>query len=289
MSDMISQWQLIRGPCPMLAGRIKTYLCAPHLHDTFTIAILRRGTAVARMHGAACLWRAGEVFLGNPYVIHAGGNDDEAIEYDVYYPPVDLLAEAAGCRPRGEYQPKFATTVLSDPTLLQEITEALAELPQGAGSSSIPVEERVHRFFRSHPRLLILDRAEELAPVRLACGILRDSVESSIDWTDLPLLVGCSRWHFIRLFRKTTGVVPSAYFRHLRLARALRLICSGSPIADAAAATGFADQAHLTREFKRTFGRTPGKIARDIIVSNDRRPDAIGTAARARLDPKSLQ
>lgn len=255
----------------MLAGRIRAYLCAPHLHDTFTIAILRHGTAVAQMHGASCLWRAGEIFLGNPYEVHGGGNDETAIEYDVYYPPVDLLAEAASCRPRGEYHPKFAATVLSDPERLQELTEVLRDFSRDGAIGSTRLEEGVHRFFRRHSQLLLLERTEEIAPIRLACDILRDSVETSVNWPDLSMLVGCSRWHFIRLFRKTTGVAPSAYFRHLRLARALRLICDGSPIADAAAATGFTDQAHLTREFKRTFGRTPGKICRDILERGDRR------------------
>jgi AraC-like DNA-binding protein len=37
------------------------------------------------------------------------------------------------------------------------------------------------------------------------------------------------------------------------------LLLAGFPIADVAAQTGFADQSHLTRRFKRVVGVTPGQ------------------------------
>jgi AraC-like DNA-binding protein len=108
---------------------------------------------------------------------------------------------------------------------------------------------------------------DDVAPIREACRILQESTDTEINWTELPRRVGCSRRHFIRLFHQSTGLPPSVYFRQLRLGRALRLLCNAHSIAEAAADAGFADQAHFTREFKRTFGRTPGKIVRDISTS----------------------
>jgi AraC-like DNA-binding protein len=43
-----------------------------------------------------------------------------------------------------------------------------------------------------------------------------------------------------------------------RLERARQLIAAGGPLADAAAASGFADQSHLTRQFKQAYGVAPG-------------------------------
>jgi AraC-like DNA-binding protein len=40
--------------------------------------------------------------------------------------------------------------------------------------------------------------------------------------------------------------------------RARALIAAGEPLAEAAAAAGFADQPHLTRHFVRAYGYTPG-------------------------------
>jgi AraC-like DNA-binding protein len=46
------------------------------------------------------------------------------------------------------------------------------------------------------------------------------------------------------------------------LNRARRLLRAGEPIAAVAAETGFADQSHLGRLFRRTFGTTPGAYCR---------------------------
>jgi AraC-like DNA-binding protein len=58
-----------------------------------------------------------------------------------------------------------------------------------------------------------------------------------------------------RQFRDRYGVAPSAYLRQLRLREARRL-AAGAAIAEVAFATGFADQSHLTRWFRRTYGIT---------------------------------
>jgi AraC-like DNA-binding protein len=44
-----------------------------------------------------------------------------------------------------------------------------------------------------------------------------------------------------------------------RLQRARRLLLQGVSLAEAAFACGFADQSHLTRQFRRAYGVTPGR------------------------------
>ena len=73
---------------------------------------------------------------------------------------------------------------------------------------------------------------------------------------------GCSRFALYRAFSAEFGMSPSDYERQLRLRHARSLLAAGSPLADVAAATGFADQAHLARWFKRAYGITPGVFAR---------------------------
>jgi AraC-like DNA-binding protein len=44
-----------------------------------------------------------------------------------------------------------------------------------------------------------------------------------------------------------------------QLDRARELIAAGVRLADAAAATGFSDQSHMTRRFKQAYGLAPGE------------------------------
>jgi AraC-like DNA-binding protein len=53
-------------------------------------------------------------------------------------------------------------------------------------------------------------------------------------------------------------MAPSDYQRQLRVRAARRLLGQGVSPARAAAEAGFADQAHLTRWFRRYYGVTPG-------------------------------
>lgn len=44
-----------------------------------------------------------------------------------------------------------------------------------------------------------------------------------------------------------------------QLDHARELIARGASLADASAGAGFADQSHLTRQFKRAYGLTPNR------------------------------
>ena len=52
---------------------------------------------------------------------------------------------------------------------------------------------------------------------------------------------------------------------HLRLVQAKKLLRDGESISNVALNTGFADQSHFSRHFKRLFGVTPGRIQRSTM------------------------
>jgi len=67
-----------------------------------------------------------------------------------------------------------------------------------------------------------------------------------------------SVYHFIRLFRESTGKSPYQYVIDARVRKAKELLATRkSTIAEVAYEVGFVDQSHLTRHFKRAFGITP--------------------------------
>lgn len=70
---------------------------------------------------------------------------------------------------------------------------------------------------------------------------------------------GMSREGFSRRFRRQHGMPPHAFRLLERLNDARRLLRTGEAIAAVAADTGFADQSHLGRCFRRAFGVTPGR------------------------------
>lgn len=75
---------------------------------------------------------------------------------------------------------------------------------------------------------------------------------------DAARLCGMSPAQFTRSFKQVAGMSYVAYVTHVRLADATRLLRAGEmSIAEIADRTGFADQSHFDRRFKRAFGVTP--------------------------------
>lgn len=75
--------------------------------------------------------------------------------------------------------------------------------------------------------------------------------------------VGVHPAHLAARFRATYGVPLGTYLRRLRVEWAAdRIARSDEPLAAIAASAGFADQAHLTRVFKRVTGWTPARYRR---------------------------
>ena len=78
-------------------------------------------------------------------------------------------------------------------------------------------------------------------------------------------MTGLSQFALLRAFRAATGLPPHAYLNQVRVRRARLLLDDGVPAADVAGQVGFADQAHLTRHFKRVVGVPPAAYQRERL------------------------
>jgi len=105
----------------------------------------------------------------------------------------------------------------------------------------------------------------EPAPVRRAREYLFANLADNVTLADLAAVAGVGTFRLLRAFRKVHGVPPHRYQLAQRIERAKRLIRDqAGPLAAIAFETGFADQSHLTRNFKRWAGVTPYAYARAV-------------------------
>jgi len=70
---------------------------------------------------------------------------------------------------------------------------------------------------------------------------------------------GLDRFTLARMFKRRFGTSPYRFLIQRRLEVAKDLMRDALPLAHVAAAAGFADQSHFTRQFRATNGLSPGQ------------------------------
>jgi AraC family transcriptional regulator len=126
----------------------------------------------------------------------------------------------------------------NDPALDDLVLESLAMLP--------PLRPR---SYGSVPRWLLSARESLMA--------------ESLSIRSVAAIAGVHPIHLAREFRRSFGIAPTEFRRRMRIRRAGELLARpGEPLAAVALEAGFADQAHMNREMRRTAGVTPAGMRR---------------------------
>lgn len=232
---------------------------ARHTHDTYGIGLVERGAQISASGRGMVEAQAGNTITVNPGEVHDGaplGGASRA--WRMLYLRPEIVAAAAEDIFEGRAREEFYAPVMADGSVARLVAAALAAL---ADTRAAPI--------CCDDRLLLLLAAvlREQAPRRegiasSAIARARDRIDadpaSPVALEALAADCGLGRFRLLRDFTRATGLTPHAYLIQRRTDLARRLIAAGNPLADAAAGAGFADQSHMTRNFKRRYGYTPG-------------------------------
>ncbi len=97
--------------------------------------------------------------------------------------------------------------------------------------------------------------------IRLVLDFIEENFTETLALAELARLCGLSLHRFVTVFRNQVGLPPHQYVCRMRVRHARHLLQQGIPAASVAIDSGFCDQSHLSRHFKRQCGMTPGHFA----------------------------
>jgi len=98
---------------------------------------------------------------------------------------------------------------------------------------------------------------------RHVADYIESNLASELSLETLAKVAGISQYHFARMFRKRFETPPHAYVQRRRVERAHHLLThSDMALKEIVCATGFYDQSHLTKAFRRTYDATPSALRR---------------------------
>jgi AraC-like DNA-binding protein len=247
-------------PLDMLAAHFVRHRFAPHAHDEFAIGVCTDGLEVIDYRGTRHYSGPGSLVVIEPGEVHTGGAAVAGgFAYRVLYPQRNLMADQGS--------PHFRDLVVDDAELAAEVRRTHILLSQwhdpleAESRLSWVLTKLVQRHAVNAPDLKV---PEGDSVARMTMDYLADRMLDPPALHQIAAELGLSRFQVVRAFRETVGMPPYAWLAQYRVGRARALLVAGHRPAQAAALTGFADQAHLTRWFRRVVGVTPGAFRNSV-------------------------
>ncbi|MEZ4585470.1 MAG: AraC family transcriptional regulator [Gemmatimonadales bacterium] len=243
-----------------------------HVHEGYTIGLVLGGALEYWCAGETRRYRPGSTFFLNPGEVHTGraSPGHGAARYQIVFPRAELVEALIGFQPRLR---RFGGTDRSPRRHFRELA-SLAVQPgtPAARASARPDPDGGEARLGYLLRVLladgsVMDRGLEGRRAHLADQVRRfllGNLQGRPSLDQLAAHLGLHPGYLRRVFTEETGLSPRSYLVQLRVMRARQLLGRGEPIARVVPAAGFADQAHLTHEFKRTMGSPPGRFQAEL-------------------------
>jgi AraC-like DNA-binding protein len=245
----------VPGVVEVFHAHYTEYAYPMHVHEAWTLLIVDDGAVRYDLdrheHGTP----HDTVSLLPPHVPHNGAPVTEhGFRKRVLYLDLSRLDESL-------IGPAVDGPDLVDPVLRRRVGQLHTALAHAG--DELEAESRltlIAERLRGHLRPLLV---EEPRPDRPLAHHLRELLDErlvqGIALDEAAALVHAHPAHLVRAFSGAYGIAPHQYLMSRRVDRARRLLLEGGKPAEVATATGFYDQSHLTRHFRRLVGVSPGR------------------------------
>ncbi|MEU7926731.1 AraC family transcriptional regulator [Micromonospora sp. NPDC049107] len=248
----------LSGVTEVLHAHFTDHAYPMHAHDTWTLLIVDEGAVRYDLHRHERYAFGELVTLLPPHVPHNGRSaSPEGFRKRVIYLDASshLSADLAGR--------SVGISSFPDPWLRDAISALHGALLQPGDELRA---ETLLTLLTDSVRARLGERIVMPDADPRAAYLLRDLIEQHIaDGVSLyeaGRLLHFDPSYLVRAFSREFGMSPHRYLTSRRVDEARRLILDGHPLDRVATSSGFYDQPHLARHFKRILGVSPGVFAR---------------------------
>src|SRR5690606_30368831 len=232
-------------------------------HDSYTLIVIIEGTGDYSHEKNEFITSRGSFLILNPYEVHTGRSiGNGPLNYRSMYIPKELFykvnekfredrlpvfnhkiiknEKVAAMILNVHQQLYYTRDILESEYLICDLLKKLLQVGAVKAGISNPVyfpplaakrlKEYIHENYRENISLENLSHTSDLSPD-----------------------------HVVKLFRKQYGLPPHQYLLNLRVEKAKNLLAGKMPVTEVAYESGFFDQSHFIRNFKKIIGVTPNK------------------------------
>lgn len=235
-----------------------------HSHEVFSIGAITAGQSTYLHEKTTQTIATGTVVVMNPGEVHACNPiDDQPWSYLMLYVNAQWLGALqrdCGVNNGGVFR-GYPATHSRDPLLFDGLLALYRQLVDSQLDTLAKQEAAVGFFSLVEQRL----GGSGLTPrpanpkVERAARYIDAHYLQPIRLEDLCAVANLSEAYLIRAFEQHYHMTPHAWLVNRRIQHGQAQLRSGEPIADIAQQSGFADQAHFQRAFKKHLAVTPGQ------------------------------
>jgi len=236
-------------------------------HDSYDVCEISRGACDYHYRGKRLVGAAGALQLFEPGELHRSPKVISVGDVRVLHLPREMVAKYAETLDLTRVL-HWKTFQIDHPRVfgmiqrLHDCLERRSPLLEVQSRFTVCLETLLLAGAEAPPSAPAKDR--EPSAVRRGRDLLLSRIAEDVSLNEVAEASGLSVFRFIRAFRACYGCPPHAYLMRARLTEARQLLNAGESPSQTAAATGFFDQSHLTKYFRRTWWVTPGEYVRSL-------------------------
>ncbi len=232
-------------------------------HNGFSVSAVVEGSFTYRSDAGDALLYPGALLLGNGGGCfecgHDHGRGDRCVSIavsDELFGEIAAVAASSSCF-------RFSTPSMPPSPKALPVVSLMEALSLGTPALSreelvLGLVERVVATMANHKRNAAVPIAREARRVVDAIRVIESDAAQPVRLQDLAATARMSKYHFLRVFRRLTGVTPYQYLLSARMRRAaLELASSRRPVLAIALDSGFGDLSTFNHRFRTAFGATP--------------------------------
>ncbi|RXK12150.1 AraC family transcriptional regulator [Halarcobacter mediterraneus] len=231
-----------------------------HLHEELTLTIIKEGSLKIIFNKKSFDLFAHDIVIINEQIPHCATINKKSYDGYVLYLNKKFLL-------KNSLQFSLDYELIQDKTIYDEFL-LLCICLLDKNSSILEKEEKLFNFcFLTFPKKnkdFLEKKVEENLANKIKNYLDMNYLEE-LSLEELSLEFKVSIVHLIRVFKNDFGLPIHSYVLNKRVHHAKALLNKNIPIVEVALQSGFFDQSHLNRSFKRIFQLTPKQFQKNLL------------------------
>lgn len=271
--SQIGSWQVSHmDNLELLKVSVTKYDYPRHIHQEHSIVLVLQGVETTTCRGTTYKAYPGDLLLINAEEVHSSKSVKTGYRA-IKINQKTLSRVLSQMTERNSKRPYFPDLIVNDSTMFRLLLSLHLKLEQNTS----PLEKEseflstigllLARQDKNHPTFERIRKEHRY--ITLVRDYLKSHYAENVTLAELASIAQISPFYLLRVFHSEVGIPPHEYQTQVRIAQARKLLRKGRSISQAALETGFFDQSHLSRNFRRIVGVTPGQYLSQSKIVQD--------------------